>query len=64
MIAAGTDVPVLSGREIRKSFRRNGGETVLALDGVCLEVVRGALTVLVGPDGAGKTTLMPWRPDC
>ena len=29
-----------------------------ALDGVSLEVKHGALTALVGPDGAGKTTLI------
>ena len=29
-----------------------------ALDGVSLEVAPGTLTALVGPDGAGKTTLI------
>jgi ABC-2 type transport system ATP-binding protein len=50
--------PVLFGRDIRKSFRRDGGEIVQALDGVSLEVEHGTLTALVGPDGAGKTTLI------
>ena len=49
---------VLSGRDIHKSFRRESGETVKALDGVSLAVARGSLTALVGPDGAGKTTLI------
>ena len=49
---------VLLGRDIRKSFRRDGGEIVQALDGVSLEVEHGTLTALVGPDGAGKTTLI------
>src|SRR5262245_42226638 len=50
---------VLSGRDIRKTFRREGGEDVVqALDGVSLEVEHGTLTALVGPDGAGKTTLI------
>ena len=49
---------VLFGRDIRKSFRRDGGEIVQALDGVSLEVEHGTLTALVGPDGAGKTTLI------
>ena len=46
-------------RELRKTFRapRNGGE-VRALDGVSIEVAPGELTALVGPDGAGKTTLI------
>ena len=48
----------LLGRDIRKSFRRDGGEIVQALDGVSLEVEHGTLTALVGPDGAGKTTLI------
>jgi ABC-2 type transport system ATP-binding protein len=50
--------PVLSGRDLRKSFRRKTGEVVHALDGISLEVARGALAALVGPDGAGKTTLI------
>ncbi len=49
---------VLVGRNIRKSFRRETGEWVLALDGVSLDVARGTLAALVGPDGAGKTTLI------
>jgi pyoluteorin transport system ATP-binding protein len=49
---------VLLGRGIRKAFRRDSGEIVQALDGVSLEVEHGTLTALVGPDGAGKTTLI------
>jgi ABC-2 type transport system ATP-binding protein len=52
------NTPVLVGRDIHKTFRRDTGETVQALDGVSLEANRGALTALVGPDGAGKTTLI------
>jgi pyoluteorin transport system ATP-binding protein len=48
----------LQAREIRKSFLRESGEKVTALDGVSLEVAHGSLTALVGPDGAGKTTLI------
>ena len=50
--------PVLSGRDIHKSFLRESGETVTALKGVALTVAQGELTALVGPDGAGKTTLI------
>jgi ABC-2 type transport system ATP-binding protein len=50
--------PALFGRDIRKTFRRETGEVVHALDGVSLEVAHGTLTALVGPDGAGKTTLI------
>jgi len=49
---------ILLGRDIKKMFRRDGGEIVHALDGVSLEVEHGTLTALVGPDGAGKTTLI------
>ena len=48
----------LIGEKINKTFHREGGEDTRALDGVSLEVRRGTLTALVGPDGAGKTTLM------
>jgi ABC-2 type transport system ATP-binding protein len=46
------------GRGVRKEFRRKTGELVKALDGVSLDVPRGTLAALVGPDGAGKTTLI------
>jgi ABC-2 type transport system ATP-binding protein len=52
------NTPVLVGRDIHKSFRRDTGEIVHALDGVSLQADRGTLTALVGPDGAGKTTLI------
>ncbi len=58
MSAAGGNPPVLLGRDIRKTFRRHTGEAVKALDAVSLEVGPGMLTALVGPDGAGKTTLI------
>ena len=48
----------LVGRDICKTFRRSTGEVVSALDGVSLEARHGTLTALVGPDGAGKTTLI------
>jgi ABC-2 type transport system ATP-binding protein len=46
------------GRNLRKQFRRETGETVMALDDVSFEVPHGGLATLVGPDGAGKTTLI------
>lgn len=43
--------PVIRVEDVRRTF----DETV-ALDGVSLEVLRGELFGLIGPDGAGKTT--------
>ena len=51
-------MPVLFGNTICKEFRRETGETVKALDGVSIQAEHGTLTALVGPDGAGKTTLI------
>ncbi|HXG50194.1 MAG TPA: ATP-binding cassette domain-containing protein [candidate division Zixibacteria bacterium] len=50
--------PVLLGRNLHKSFRRDTGETVHALEDVSLTVTAGTLAALVGPDASGKTTLM------
>ncbi len=58
MSAAGENAPALVGRRIVKSFRRDTAEVVKALDDVSLEASHGTLTALVGPDGAGKTTLI------
>jgi ABC-type glutathione transport system ATPase component len=41
-----------------KSFRRETGESVLALDNISFSVGHGELAALIGPDGAGKTTLI------
>ena len=49
---------VLIGRHVRKTFRRESGEEVDALKDVSIDVAHGTLTALVGPDGAGKTTLI------
>ena len=58
MSMAEENTSVLTARDIRKTFRRDTGEIVQALDGVSVEVEHGTLTALVGPDGAGKTTLI------
>jgi ABC-2 type transport system ATP-binding protein len=56
--ASGTGELVLVGHDIHKTFRRETGELVRALDGVSLSAARQTLTALVGPDGAGKTTFI------
>jgi ABC-2 type transport system ATP-binding protein len=48
---------VVSGRGLRKAFEVHG-RTIAALDGVDFRAAAGAMTALVGSDGAGKTTLM------
>jgi len=64
MIPASSDKHLLSGeegviavREVSKSFKP-GGRLVAALTRVNMEMRPGVVTGLVGPDGAGKTTLM------
>jgi ABC-2 type transport system ATP-binding protein len=52
------NTPALLARDLRKTFRRDTGQLVAAIDGVSLVAGHGTLTALVGPDGAGKTTLM------
>ncbi|HWM70981.1 MAG TPA: ATP-binding cassette domain-containing protein [Steroidobacteraceae bacterium] len=54
----GTVPAVLSARDIHKRFTPKRLPAVQALAGVSLEAPRGMLTALVGPDGAGKTTLI------
>ncbi|WJW75338.1 ATP-binding cassette domain-containing protein [Thiohalobacter sp. IOR34] len=49
--------PVLSVRDLRQLFAE-GGREVRALDGVSFDIAPGQVTGLIGPDGAGKTTLM------
>lgn len=42
---------------VRRTFR-SGKRVITALEGVTASAARGAVTGLIGPDGAGKTTLM------
>ncbi|HWO42823.1 MAG TPA: ATP-binding cassette domain-containing protein [Candidatus Eisenbacteria bacterium] len=49
---------IVNARNVSKCFRREHGAIVRALDDVSVSVPAGSLTALVGPDGAGKTTLM------
>jgi ABC-2 type transport system ATP-binding protein len=53
----GGDGVILSFRDIHKAFKI-GRRSVPALRGVNLDVRTGTITGLIGPDGAGKTTLM------
>ncbi len=49
--------PALILRDVHKSFG-SGERRLCALDGVSIQVAPGSVTGLIGPDGAGKTTLM------
>ena len=49
--------PVLEARNLALAFSA-GGRTIQALDGVSFAIEPGRVTGLIGPDGAGKTTLM------
>lgn len=47
----------LAFRSVSKSFR-TGKRKIMALDAINARVLAGVITGLIGPDGAGKTTLM------
>ena len=52
------DESVVRAEGLTRRFTGPDGRPLVALDRVSLSVARGQLTALVGPDGAGKTTLM------
>ncbi|TCK17880.1 ABC-2 type transport system ATP-binding protein [Thiogranum longum] len=52
----GTASPAITLKDLGKTFA--GAQPVRALDKLNLQVRRGIVTGLIGPDGAGKTTLM------
>ena len=53
-----TTAPVLSVGDVHKKFSVPGGPPVEALHGISFEVRAREVVGVVGPDGAGKTTLM------
>lgn len=52
------DDSVVRAEGLTRRFTGPDGRPLVALDRVSLSVTQGQLTALVGPDGAGKTTLM------
>ena len=65
---AAADDAVLTFRAVSKGFQ-SGRRRIDALRNISLDVRRGRVTGLIGPDGAGKTTLMRLAaglllPDC
>src|ERR1700743_2510619 len=51
------DGPLVSVRDVVKSFRTRDGGQLRAVDGVSLDIRRGATFGLVGESGSGKSTL-------
>jgi ABC-2 type transport system ATP-binding protein len=58
VVGAANQAQAVIAQALRKVFARKGETPTCALDAVSLEADRGKLTAVVGPDGAGKTTLM------
>ena len=50
-------MPILSLADVRKEYLTDG-QTVLALDGVTMEVAAGEFVAVVGRSGCGKSTLL------
>ncbi|MBB5830958.1 ABC transporter ATP-binding protein [Brachybacterium aquaticum] len=51
------DSPALEARGITRTYG-TGPSTVTALDGVDVDIARGAFTAIMGPSGSGKSTLL------
>lgn len=57
MIAGGTGDALVTLQDVRKEYAR-GRENVAVLEGLCLEIQRGAFEAIMGPSGSGKSTLL------
>ena len=53
-----TTPAVIRTKDLTKRLHQRHAPSVLALDRISLSIPQGVLTALVGPDGAGKTTLI------
>jgi ABC-2 type transport system ATP-binding protein len=57
-VTSSASTPALRLDHARKSFRRETGESVVALEDISFSLRQGGLVAVVGPDGAGKTTMI------
>jgi putative ABC transport system ATP-binding protein len=57
ILAPQVTTPAIAVRDVRKVYGKGEG-TVVALDGVSLDIAPGSFTAIMGPSGSGKSTFL------